>query len=218
MGDLQPDDDDRAVGWTSLVASMSAAQVRLHFILYREWAYALGGLEDEEQKDAIASGQHAGEMYVDFDPVVRALLGDDLEEDLSADEALGFATQAVAGLARLNLVASVVWHVGASSKLPEPRPDLPFDSMIHVIPSWPGIELFGWACGLPGYSFREFIALPEVPECCASLILHMVASLPVRPVWGEIAPLGRLMAGLGGRGVAVMVRVSWRSGGRGWFR
>lgn len=156
--------DDRAVSWTSLIASMDAVQVRLHFILYREWAYALGSLEDEEQEDAIASGQHLGEMYVDFDPVARALLGDDLEEGPSDEEAIAFATHAVAGLARLDLIAGVLWHVGASSKLREPRPDLPFDSMIHVAPTWPGIELFGWACGLPGYSFREFVALPEVPE------------------------------------------------------
>lgn len=42
--------------------------------------------------------------------------------------------------------------------------DLPFDAVIEAFPTHAGMELFGWASGRRGFSFRQFIGLPEVIE------------------------------------------------------
>jgi hypothetical protein len=157
--------DDRAVAWTSMLASMSALDVRLHFILYREWAYALAGLLERDE-DAVSYNQGLAAMYVDLDAVVAALRleDDDQDEDLSAGQALNLATRAVTGLGRHDLVDRNHWSVGATNKMPDPPPELPFADAILVVPTYPGIELFGWACGMPSFNFRDFISLSEVPE------------------------------------------------------
>lgn len=149
--------DDRAVSWTSLVASMSAIQLRLHFILYREWAYAIHGMEDE----TITGGQNVAMIYVDADQVIAAL-----REDHPGIGSMSVALHALAGLARLDLIGNSIWNVGGVALIRQkhPVPELPFKAAIEAVPSHAGMELYGWACGLPGYSFREFMALPQVVE------------------------------------------------------
>jgi hypothetical protein len=144
--------DDRAVSWASLITSMSAIQIRLHFILYREWAYALHGMEDA----TITSNQQVGMMYLDADQVINVL-----RENHPDIEQMPIATHALAGLGRLDLIGDP-WHVGGVSKLPQPHPELPFKATIQAVPSHAGMELYGWACGRPGYGFREFMQASEV--------------------------------------------------------
>lgn len=153
--------DDRAVAWTSLLASMSAIEIRLHFILYREWAHALIGLPQSDV-DQLAFNQGVAAMYVKFDTVVDALM-DEQEGKPSSGDAMRLATQAVTGLTRRDLLDRNNWGVGTASKLPEAG-ELPFDNTIFAVPTWPGIELFGWACGMPGCGFGDFNDLAEVPE------------------------------------------------------
>ena len=38
--------DDRAVAWSNLVTSLSSLQIRAHYLLYREWAERLHGIQD----------------------------------------------------------------------------------------------------------------------------------------------------------------------------
>jgi hypothetical protein len=148
--------DDRAVSWASLIASMSSIQVRLHFILYREWAYALHGMEDE----TIATRQNVGMIYADAQEIINAL-----REDHADIGDMSISTHALAGLSRLDLIGTP-WNVGGVSLLRRRYiiPDLPFTGTIQAVPSHAGMELFGWACGRPGYRFEEFMRVPEVIE------------------------------------------------------
>jgi hypothetical protein len=134
---------------------MSAIQLRLHFILYREWAYAIHGLQDL----TISGSQNIATMYLDADQVIAAL-----REDHPDIGDMSIATHALAGLGRLDLIGSQRWNVGAKRLISHPISDLPFDAVIEAIPTHAGMELFGWACGRPGLSFRQFIELPEVIE------------------------------------------------------
>jgi hypothetical protein len=147
--------DDRAVSWSAMINSMSSVQVLLHFILYREWAHAIHGMTD----DKIAGRQDIGLIYVDADEVVRSLAAAHPELEPSAG-----IVHAIAGLARLDLIGSG-WTTGPVAQMPPPSPpELAFESAIRATPSHAGMELYGWACGLPGFSFREFMSLPEPVE------------------------------------------------------
>jgi hypothetical protein len=149
--------DDRAVSWTALVASMSAIQLRLHFILYREWAYAIHGMEDE----TITGSQNVATIYMDANQVIAAL-----REDHPEIGNMSVALHALAGLARLDLIGNQMWNVGGVRLIRQrhPVPDLPFTAAIEAVPTHAGMELYGWACGRPGYSFHEFMTLDEVIE------------------------------------------------------
>jgi hypothetical protein len=153
-------EDDRAVGWTAMIASMSAIQVRLHFILYREWAFKLAGLRDKP----VNQSQKLARMIVDAEQVVAALR----EGYADIGSQTSIARHALAGLSRLDLVSSN-WHIGPVPVLRKkawkaPVPDLPFEVAIGVIPTHAGMELYGWACGLPGQSFSDFMSRSDVIE------------------------------------------------------
>lgn len=144
--------DDRGVTWTKLITSMSSMQIRGHFILYREWANAIRGSDNRK----LAADPGLATMYVDLLALVTILLKD--HPDVQPNSVVGHV---IGGLARLNLIGPV-WMSGSTADVDGATSEMPFTHALRVRPTYAGIELYGWACGHPGFGFEEFMALPEV--------------------------------------------------------
>jgi hypothetical protein len=144
--------DDRAVVWSDLVTRLSAAQIRLHYLLYREWAIRLHGRI--EINPGTAEGAYQAVMYVELQQVVEALR---VEED--DREMFDVFTHAIVGLHRQGLVNE---HYAHGNRERSESPDAPYARVLNVGPSMAGMELYGWAQGLPGFIASAFIldALP----------------------------------------------------------
>jgi hypothetical protein len=144
--------DDRAVVWSNLVTGLSAAQIRLHYLLYREWAVRLHDRID--LNPGISEGREQAVMYADLEPVMLALCVEDEDRDISAVFA-----HAVTGLVRQGLLEQ---NYGYGRSGPDNSPDAPYENVLTVRPSVAGMELYGWAQGLPGLVPTAFIreALP----------------------------------------------------------
>jgi hypothetical protein len=144
--------DDRAVVWSDLVAGLSAAQIRLHYLLYREWAIRLHGRT--EVNLGMVQGANQAVMYVELNQIVEALRVADDDREI-----FGVFKHAIVGLHRQGLVNEQYAH-GARAQ--SESPDAPYEHVLNVGPSMAGIELYGWAQGLPGLTPSAFIleALP----------------------------------------------------------
>ena len=142
--------DDRAVAWSDLVTGLSAAQIRLHYLLYREWAIRLNGRLDISTRGGGVG--YFAYMYIDLTEVIEALGVEDDDRELS--EVL---THAIIGLHRQGLIESYV----EGERGPN-LPDAPYPLFLAVTPSPSGQELYGWAQGLPGLTPEAFVleALP----------------------------------------------------------
>lgn len=140
--------DDRAVTWSSLITSMSSFQVRAHFVIYREWAARLSGalglnlgLPDE---------RHRATMDIDESEFGKVLA---LGSDVDPARAVAHAVQ---GLVRVGLLDrqyalarfEIFKHLST-----EPSP---FEDTVRVMPSVVGIELYGWAQGIPDLYATDF--------------------------------------------------------------
>jgi hypothetical protein len=149
--------DDRGVTWTKLVTSMSSLQLRAHFVLYREWAYALHGKSDIN----LGTARERGEMYVELSDFI------DILRELTPEVGFDAVVQHIlSGLSRFDLIADD-YSAGAAGYLRERGgsyiPDeVPFQQIFRAIPSIAGLELYGWAVGLPGVDPEEFVTLPEM--------------------------------------------------------
>lgn len=152
--------DDRAVSWSALVNSMSTLQLRAHFIFYREWSYALHGRPDIN----IGIDRNPATMYLDANEIFGNLAG--LDPDGPTPNAVGL--HVLAGLSRLSLITNS-WQVGRTSELlatresgSVPAADLPFEYAVQLRPSHAGIELYGWACGMPELDPQQLVSSPEI--------------------------------------------------------
>lgn len=162
--------DDRAVTWSDLVTGLSAAQIRLHYLLYREWAVRLHGRSGLNLGTAV--GRSTAVMYVELGEVVKAMGPED--EDRDIDDVF---LHAIVGLQRQGLVEQQY----ASGRRDPDSPDSPYPLVLNVGPSHAGIELYGWAQGLPGLTPSAFLleALPfDVEPPLARLHTAMLPRLP----------------------------------------
>jgi hypothetical protein len=139
--------DDRAVAWSDLVTGMSAAQIRLHYLLYREWAIRLHG---ELALGQLSLGHDdTAFMYTDLTEVTKALHVYDDDPEPS-----GVLTHAIVGLHRQGLVNSY-----RQGEVPEEVWGWrePYPRFLYVSPSFSGLELYGWAQGLSGLTPEAFV-------------------------------------------------------------
>ena len=154
--------DDRAVSWSNLITSMSALQLRTHFIFYREWAHALHGRSDIE----FSQDRDAAQMYVDLADIIPVLK--ETVPDIDHDAMMA---PIISGLLRMDLIESRCDYgraveMRSTGSVPS---DLPFIFACRVTPSIAGMELYGWACGLTGITPAQFVAAPEVLEIEADI-------------------------------------------------
>ena len=146
--------DDRAAAWSALVTDLSSLQLRAHFLLYREWAARLHGIEDINV--GIEGGRHAAQMQVELYEFQSVL---NTDESIDSDAAVAHA---VIGLAREGLLAEA-YSIGPKEIMPPPAAlNTEFENLISVRPTTMGVELYGWAQGLPGLSPGEFVIKAEV--------------------------------------------------------
>lgn len=145
--------DDRAVTWSGLITSMSSLQVRAHFLIYREWAARLHGTTDLNL--GTDPGQISATTDFEFWEFASALVSD---SDVRATEAV---LHSVLGLIRIGLLGdtyAIGDREGLSVLDPEPR----FAEVLRARPTPVGLEMYGWAQGLPGLTSQAFLSKAEV--------------------------------------------------------
>jgi hypothetical protein len=139
--------DDRAVAWSGVVTSLSTLEVRAHYLLYREWAARLHGMDDLNL--GISEDRYMATMDVELGEFLPALIQD---IEVPAQDALGHS---IPGLIRVGLLENE-YYIGPRENTGEPDPK--FEHLLRVMPSVIGLELYGWAQGLPGLSPGDFPA------------------------------------------------------------
>lgn len=137
--------DDRAVAWSDVVTSLSTLEVRAHYLLYREWAARLHGMDSLNL--GISEDRYRATMDVDLGEFLPALIH---EVEVPAQDALGHS---IPGLIRVGLLENE-YYIGPRENTGEPDPK--FEHLLRVMPSVIGLELYGWAQGLPGLSPGDF--------------------------------------------------------------
>jgi len=125
--------DDRAVAWSKVLTSLSSLQVRAHYLLYREWAARLRTVAVYEL--GVDAGRMQATMEVASSEFVKFLVA---ESEVDENDAM---SHAIGGLARVGLLEDKYLYN---------------NDVVRVVPSIMGIELYGWAQGLPGLSPRGF--------------------------------------------------------------
>ena len=163
------------------MTGLSAAQIRLHYLLYREWAIRLHGRTDVNL--GVTEGAYQAVMYVELKQVVEALRVADDDREI-----FGVFKHAIVGLHRQGLVNDQYAHgLRAQSE----SPDAPYENVLNVGPSMAGIELYGWAQGLPGLIPSAFIleALPfDVDPPLPRLDSAVLPRVPKREAANTSAP------------------------------
>lgn len=145
--------DDRAVSWSSLIAGLSAIQVRAHYLLYREWAARLHNVPGLYL--GYAQGRTRARMDVELSEFI-SVLGSDSELDESA-----VMNSSIPGLARVNLLDA---DYSFGERQHTNAEDSQFQSVLRIKPSVAGLELYGWAQGLPGVTPGDFVSMARVFE------------------------------------------------------
>jgi hypothetical protein len=125
--------DDRAVPWSKVVTSLSSLQIRAHYLLYREWAARLRIIGVYEL--GVEAGRTQATMEISSGEFSKLLLGDSGVDENDA------MSHAIGGLIRVGLLDDGFRYNG---------------ELVRVTPSIAGLELYGWAQGLPGLSPRGF--------------------------------------------------------------
>jgi hypothetical protein len=138
--------DDRAVAWSDLVTGLSAVQVRAHYLLYREWAQLLPAYRDLSL--AMQPGRRQAVLSVPLTVFYTALLNGEAEPEGDV------LAHTITGLVRHGLLEDE-WAYGPANQLNLDRIQGD-EAVLAVMPSVAGIELFGWAQGLPGMSAQLF--------------------------------------------------------------
>jgi len=136
--------DDRGVAWSDFVNGMSALEVRAHFLLYRAWDELLSSRSD---LDLWASAdRESARIFVDEIEFQQALT---TETDVTTADALAHAMN---GLLRRGLVDRPAW--GARDWVVVPGHS--FEYVLTACLTLAGLELYGWALGLPGLTPTNF--------------------------------------------------------------
>jgi hypothetical protein len=162
--------DDRAVAWSHVVTSLSTLEVRAHYLLYREWAARLHGLADLNL--GVSADRYRATMDVDLGEFLPLLIQG---IEVPAQDALGHA---IPGLIRVGLLENE-YYIGPRENTGEP--DARFEHLLRVMPSVIGLELYGWAQGLPGLSPGDFpakVVAFELEEAVPHLTGVLLPNLP----------------------------------------
>lgn len=149
--------DDRGIAWTSLIARLPSAELRVHYLLYSAFRSVLQELPlDERPKDIIDSEQTKTvlRIYVPFTSFIDPLGAS------SYHEAWDVTARAFRTLDRERLIRS--YHYGALDFIRETFPDATEPGGI-VTASHPGIELFLWAHGLGGLGRPTMFGSTRIP-------------------------------------------------------
>jgi hypothetical protein len=152
--------DDRAVAWSKVITSLSSLQVRAHYLLYREWAARLRIIAVYEL--GMDSGRSQATMEVSSSEFAKLLV-----EDSEVDENDAMS-HSIGGLVRAGLLDDKFFYDR---------------TLVRVMPSIMGIELYGWAQGLAGLSPRGFAAKAqpfELPEAVPRMGSVIFPKLPER--------------------------------------
>jgi hypothetical protein len=137
--------DDRAVAWSNVIISLSALQVRAHYLLYREWAARLRDIADFNL--GMSQDRYEATMDIELSEFLPTLTQN---SEVPAPDALGHS---IPGLIRVGLLEDD-YTIGPRENAGQPDPQ--FDHLLRVRPSVMGLELYGWAQGLPGLSPGDF--------------------------------------------------------------
>lgn len=152
--------DDRAAVWSTRVTGMSALQVRAHYMLYRAWYDELAGRDDI----FLGQGKFRDRcvMVVDEASFREALLP---PEDMRSD---AMWRHVILGLIDHHLLSNE-WFFGDGLASKFPEGSITVGAEVRV--SLQGVELWGWAHGLPGMGPLEFLTedfeaedLEEIPR------------------------------------------------------
>lgn len=137
--------DDRGVTWVGQVSEMSSLEVRAHFLLYDTWARALHGT--------------GLDLWNDGDRKRARLHIDELEFMLTLSQVSGVEPAQAIGHALIGLQRRGFLGEGTAWG---PRDHVvykntPFENVVVSDITHAGIELYGWALGIPGMTWEEFI-------------------------------------------------------------
>ncbi len=150
--------DDRAVAWSKALAGLSALQLKAHYLLYREWAARLRIIGVYEL--GVEAGRTQATMEVSSVEFVKLLVED---SEVDENDAL---SHAIGGLSRVGLLDEKFSYNG---------------DLVRVTPSITGLELYGWAQGLPGLSARGFASKAQAFELTAAIPRLSSVSFPRLP-------------------------------------
>lgn len=140
--------DDMGQPWVALVSTLSSAQIRLHYVLYRAWARHLAGTSIR-----LTHGDGRREAFL------RADIGDVLAAIGSINtDVNGVLNHSVSGLVRSGLLSEdYSWG-------PPQDHASPWRSELVVIPTPAGMDLYGWAIGNGMTSPSAFTTLSDRNE------------------------------------------------------
>ena len=157
--------DDRAVSWSKIVTSLSSLQVRAHYLLYREWAARLRIIGVYEL--GVEAGRTQATMEISSGQFARLIVGASGVDEHDA------VSQVIAGLISVGLLDDGFTYNG---------------ELVRVTPSVAGLELYGWAQGLPGLSPRAFASRARVFDTAAALPRPSAVGFPGLPEPRRAAP------------------------------
>jgi hypothetical protein len=155
--------DDRAVAWSKVIASLSSLQIRAHYLLYREWAARLRIIAVYEL--GVDAGRTQATMEISSGEFAKILVADSEVDD---NDAMGHA---IGGLVRARLLDDKFSYDG---------------NTVRVIPSITGIELYGWAQGLPGMAPRNFASKAQVFDLDDAIPRLSSVTFPRLPEHAEV--------------------------------
>jgi hypothetical protein len=157
--------DDRAVSWSKVITSLSALQIRAHYLLYREWAARLRIIGVYEL--GVEAGRIQATMEISSEEFAKLLVADcEVDENDAMSHAIG-------GITRAGLLDDNFRYNG---------------TFVRVTPSIAGLELYGWAQGLPGLSPREFASRARLFAIADAIPRPGSVSFPQLPEHAEATP------------------------------
>lgn len=143
--------DDRAITWCHIITSLSSFQIRAHYLMYREWAYHLHQ-EAPEIDLSYVDEMNLATMHLDFEEFTSALM-----QEIPQDPEV-ILRHSMMGLARIGLINDS-WSYGKHIRTSE---NSPFENeewtIVSATPTGRGMELYGWAFGMPDILPRNFSA------------------------------------------------------------
>jgi hypothetical protein len=155
--------DDRAVAWSKVITTLSSLQLRAHCLLYREWAARLRIIAVYDL--GVEAGRVQATMEVSSGEFAKLLVyGSDVDENDAMSHAIG-------GLIRAGLLGDKFFYN---------------DKLVRVMPSIMGIELYGWALGLPGLSPRSFASRAQVIDLADAVPRPSSVTFPKLPEHADV--------------------------------
>jgi hypothetical protein len=139
--------DDSGISWISVLSMMSSAQIRAHFLLYREWAELLRGSDLNLAWNWVRDRSRIWADYQEFE----AAIGNDSDPSR--------LQHAMIGLQRNGLIEGYSW--GSRTELAEFSKS-PYPMSVAAVPSPAGFELYAWAQGSGDMPFARFPFEAEV--------------------------------------------------------